>query len=81
MEASKTIIKGAIDGMTENQYLLGEKYFYGSGETRNVALAESWYKEAAKQRLWKLLPKKAVTFPRRICSDIYFSREPREKPI
>ena len=49
MEASKTIIKGAIDGMTENQYLLGEKYFYGSGETRNVALAESWYKEAAKR--------------------------------
>ena len=66
MEASKTIIKGAIDGMTENQYLLGEKYFYGSGETRNVAL---------KRR------RNADTFPRRICSDIYFSREPREKPI
>ncbi len=49
METSKMILKGAIDGVTENQFLLGEKYFYGSGETRNVALAESWYKEAAKR--------------------------------
>lgn len=49
MELSKTLLKGAIDGTTENQYLLGEKYFFADGETRNVALAENWYKEAAKR--------------------------------
>lgn len=49
MEVSKIIMKGAIDGIVENQFLLGEKYFFGVGETRNVLLAASWYKEAAKR--------------------------------
>ncbi|MBE5742404.1 MAG: sel1 repeat family protein [Clostridiales bacterium] len=46
---SQAILKGAIDGLKENQYLLAEKYYYGMGAEKNVALAESWYKEAAKR--------------------------------
>ena len=49
MQIGKNILKGAIDGMTENQFLLGEKYFFGCEETKNVPLAASWYAEAAKR--------------------------------
>ena len=49
MAVSRIMLKAAICGGTENQFLLGEKYFYGYGEQKNLALAESWYKEAAKK--------------------------------
>lgn len=46
---SQAILKGAIDGLKENQYLMAEKYYYGIGADKNLALAESWYKEASKR--------------------------------
>lgn len=49
MAVSRIMLKTAICGGTENQFLLGEKYFYGYGERKNFALAESWYREAAKK--------------------------------
>ena len=45
---NKMILKGAIDGGVENQFLLAQKYYHGIGENKNLPLAESWYKEAAK---------------------------------
>ena len=46
---NKLILKGAIEGRTENQFLLGENYFYGVRCEQNYKLAGSWYKEAAKR--------------------------------
>ena len=46
---NQTVLKGAIGGLTENQYLLGQKYYYGNGEDRNIELATSWYELAAKK--------------------------------
>lgn len=46
---SQAVLKGAIDGLAENQYLLGQKYYYGVGESKNLTLAESWFKESAKR--------------------------------
>ena len=49
MENVMAIMKGAAQGRTENQYLMGEKYFYGLGVETDVKVAGSWYKEAAKR--------------------------------
>ena len=46
---NKLILKGALEGRTENQFLLGENYFYGVNCEKNYELAGSWYREAAKR--------------------------------
>ena len=46
---SQLVLKGAIDGRKENQYLLAERYYYGLSEEKNIPLAKSWYFEAAKR--------------------------------
>jgi len=46
---SQAVLKGAIGGRAENQYLLGQKYYYGKGTDKNLTLAESWFKESAKR--------------------------------
>ncbi len=43
------IIKGAIDGKPENQYILAQKYYYGIGEDKDLDEAREWYGEAAKR--------------------------------
>ncbi len=48
MESVMAIFKGAEQGKRENQYLTGEKYFYGLGVETDVNAAENWYKRAAK---------------------------------
>lgn len=49
MMASKLIMKGAIAGREENQFLIAQKYFFGHGEDRNYEVAAAWYKEAARR--------------------------------
>ena len=35
---SQAVLKGAIGGRAENQYLLGQKYYYGKGTDKNLTL-------------------------------------------
>lgn len=43
------VLKRAIDGEVENQYIIAQRYYYGIGGEKNLAVAESWYLEAAKR--------------------------------
>lgn len=48
MEMSSVLIKGETVNRAEDYFAAGEKYFFGNGEEKNVALAKICYMKAAK---------------------------------
>lgn len=48
MEMSSVLIKGEAVSRAESFFAAGEKYFFGNGEEKNVALAKICYIKAAK---------------------------------